>query len=192
MNKIVIASKNRGKVKEIQALLADLPVEVVIPDTDLDVEETGITFEENALLKAKAYKDLFPNDLILADDSGLEVDALNGRPGVYSKRYANSDLERNKKLLEELEDISDDERTARFISVIALVGPNIEQTFRGTLEGTIADSIRGDYGFGYDPVFMPLGYQKTFAELGLEIKNTLSHRARALAEVKKFLQRMLG
>lgn len=192
MIKLIIASQNKGKIVEIQALLSQLPIEITVPDNDLDVEETGITFEENALLKANAYKHLYPHDFILSDDSGLEVDALNGRPGVYSKRYGSSDQERNQKLLGELEDVSDDSRTARFISVAALIGPEVERVFRGTLEGKIAHEVRGTYGFGYDPVFMPIGYQKTFAELGLEIKNTLSHRARALAEVKKFLERMLS
>ncbi|MEO8581169.1 MAG: RdgB/HAM1 family non-canonical purine NTP pyrophosphatase [Patescibacteria group bacterium] len=188
MKKLVIASQNLGKLKEIKQLLSDLSIEIVIPEKDLDVEETGSTFEENAMLKAKAYQQLFPEFYILADDSGLEVDALDGRPGVYSKRYGTSDQDRNQKLLNELESVPDEKRTARFISVMVLLGPTVHQIFQGTVEGSIARTIAGDQGFGYDPVFIPVGYTKSFAELGSEIKNTMSHRAKCLEKVKLFLK----
>lgn len=189
MTKLIIATQNQGKVKEIKELLKNLPIEVVLPENEEDVEETGTTFEENALLKANAYHERYPNDLILADDSGLEVDALDGRPGVYSKRYGTSDEHRNQKLLGELEKIADKKRTARFISVMALVGPNLEELFKGTVEGFIAHSVKGSEGFGYDPVFVPTGYTESFAQLGQDVKNILSHRARALDQVKKFLEK---
>lgn len=191
MTKIIIATQNPGKIVELQTLLQDLPFEVVMPESDLDVEETGETYEENAMLKARAYSELFPDALVLADDSGLEVDALEGRPGVYSKRYGSTDEERNLRLLSELAETTDEQRTARFISVMAIVGPNIDQVFRGTAEGAIARVIRGQGGFGYDPVFMPVGYEMTFAELGPDVKNTVGHRALAMKKVKKYLQTIM-
>jgi XTP/dITP diphosphohydrolase len=169
-------------------MLKNVPVEIIVPNSDFDVEETGMTFEENAILKARAYSEKFPEVFVLADDSGLVVDALDGRPGVYSKRYGDTDEHRNAKLLSELKDVSNSERTARFVSVIALIGQGVEEVFEGVVEGAIGFEARGEDGFGYDPVFIPEGYKKTFAELGTEVKNTLSHRARALEKVKKFLE----
>jgi XTP/dITP diphosphohydrolase len=187
MMEILLATQNKGKIKEIQEMLSGLPFTVIVPDSDFDVEETGTTFEENARLKAKAFSEQFGNKLALADDSGLVVDALEGRPGVYSKRYGSSDQDRNTKLLSELEQIDDEKRSARFISVIALFGQGIDEVFEGRVEGKIAKSIRGNQGFGYDPIFIPEGYEQTFGELGSEVKNTLSHRAMALKQVLEFL-----
>lgn len=191
MTTLLIASQNQGKVKEIKEIMADLPIEVISAPDDFDVDETGTTFEENALLKARAYHERHPQYLVLADDSGLAVDALDGRPGVYSKRYANSDPERMGKLIEELDQVEEKKRTARFISSLALVGPGIEEVFEGSVEGKIAHSMAGTEGFGYDPVFIPEGYDRTFAQLGSDVKNTLSHRAKALKKVKAFLREKL-
>ena len=187
MTEILLATQNKGKVKEIQEMIKGLPYTVMIPDSEFDIEETGTTFAENARLKAKAFCQRFGNNLTLADDSGLVVDALDGRPGVYSKRYGNTDAHRNMKLLNELNFVPAEKRTARFVCVIALYGPGVDAVFEGKVEGKIADSIRGNQGFGYDPIFIPNGYDNTFGELGSEVKNTLSHRANALKLVLDFL-----
>lgn len=179
--KLLIATQNKGKQKEILQMVQDLDFECVFPDGDFDVEETGETFEENAFLKAKAFSEKY-GMMALADDSGLVVNALNGRPGVYSKRYGDNDLDRNTKLLLEMENHQD--RSAYFIAVMCLYGEGVDQCFEGKVEGSIAQEIRGKEGFGYDPIFIPEGYEKTFAELGQDVKNTLSHRARALEKVK--------
>lgn len=190
MTKLLLATQNQGKINEIKQILHDLQIEVMTADPDFDVEETGATFEENALLKANGFSQKYPGVLVLADDSGLIVDALDGRPGVYSKRYGSSDFERNTKLLAELKNIEENKRTARFVSVMALVGVGVRQVFEGTVEGTISTEIRGQNGFGYDPVFIPAGYEQTFAELGTDVKNTMSHRARALEKVKYYLEKV--
>lgn len=182
---LLLATQNPGKLREIQAILRDLDITVIAPSTDFDVEETGETFEENAWLKAKGFSEKF-DILTLSDDSGLIVDALDGRPGVYSKRYGKDDDERITKLLLEMEGKED--RSARFISVMCLHGEGIDQCFEGTVEGTIAQEARGKEGFGYDPIFIPEGYEKTFAQLGNEVKNKLSHRARAMEKVKGYLR----
>jgi XTP/dITP diphosphohydrolase len=186
MFKLLLATQNQGKVAEMKALLFGLPVEVITPDSMFDVEETGTTFEENARLKAKAFSDQY-HLVAVADDSGLVVDALDGRPGVYSKRYGNSDEDRNQKLLSELKNVPDELRSARFVSVIALVGDGFDQSFRGEVEGKIAFEVRGSGGFGYDPLFIPMGYTQTFGEVGSEVKNQLSHRSKAIQKMKDFL-----
>ena len=180
-----LATGNAHKVSEISSLL-HLPVTGI----DTGVAETGTSFEANALIKAEALA-VQTGDWALADDSGLEVDALGGAPGVYSARYAGKhgdDAANNEKLLLDLRDSTD--RSARFVCVLALCGPDGEtHTFRGTCEGRIAESASGTSGFGYDPLFIPDGYEKSFAELGGDVKQSVSHRANALTLLKKELNR---
>ena len=188
--KLVLASKNRHKLIEMQTILGALGLEVVLESevgVDVDVEETGTTFEENALLKAKAVMEA-SGMAAIADDSGLEVDALNGAPGVYSARYGNknSDAERTAFLLENMRDVPAEQRTARFVSAIACALPDGRVVAaRGTCEGTILFETRGDNGFGYDPVFYVPELGMTFAEADGAQKNAISHRGSAL---KKFVQ----
>jgi len=193
MKKIFIASKNSGKIKEIKAYLSELGIEI-FSLLDMygfnDIAETGNTFEENAFIKAKALFDIVKLP-VLADDSGLEVDPLNGAPGIYSARYAGpgaSDSDNIRKLLDELQDVQPDSKTARFKCILVLYDGISKRSFEGACEGRIIDSTRGDEGFGYDPVFVPNGYEKTFAELGVKVKNKLSHRAKALKSLQDFLK----
>lgn len=186
--KIMIATQNKGKQKEFAQLLSELDVELVFPPDDMDVEETGETLEENAWLKAKAYAEKF-DTIAVADDSGLLVDALDGRPGVYSKRYGATDEERNTKLLLEME--GKEERDAHFACVICVAGQGWEGCFEGKVYGSIAQTAQGTHGFGYDPIFIPEGYQDTFAELGVEEKNKISHRAIALQQFREFVEERL-
>jgi len=184
---LLIATNNPGKVREYRELLADLPVEITFPAQEgllLTVEETGETFEANARLKALAYSRASGLPA-LADDSGLEVDALDGAPGVHSARYAGpeaDDTDRYRKLLAALADVPAGQRSARFRCVVALARPDgTVQTAAGTCEGRIAFAPRGEHGFGYDPVFIVAGYGgRTMAELAPETKNRISHRARAV------------
>jgi XTP/dITP diphosphohydrolase len=190
---LVIATFNKGKLHELRQLLSDLPLTV----SDLGafspvqpIPEVGQTFVENASLKASGYAKQ-TGRLTLADDSGLEVDALNGRPGVLSARYAHpdaSDEERTTKLLAEMSQCSN--RRARFVSVIAISDEHgrIINLSAGTCEGEIAKEPQGSNGFGYDPVFIPDGFSQTFGELQTEVKNRISHRARALNDAAKFLR----
>jgi len=193
MTTLLIATTNPGKVSELAHLLTNLPYRIVgladLPQLLPDVEETGETFQENALLKADYY---FAQTglLTLADDSGLEVTALAGRPGVYSARYAGagaSDAAKVAKLLAELQDVPAEERAAQFVCVLALVGPGVRETFTGICSGVIAQHPRGSNGFGYDPVFLEPESGRTFAELTPSEKGRLSHRGRALAEARQFL-----
>ena len=182
-SKLLIATHNSGKLRELAEILGDAPFQLVsLSDVgiDTDVEETGLTFEANATLKAETYRDLsgLPT---LADDSGLEVDALGGEPGVRSARYAGenaTDADRIALLLRNLADTPADERTARFRCVIAIAAPGKRtRLFDGACEGLIVDDPRGDNGFGYDPVFLVVDEGLTMAELSSENKNALSHRA---------------
>lgn len=188
--KLVLASKNQHKLAEMQTILGQLGLEVVLESevgVDVDVDETGTTFEENALLKAKAVMEA-SGMAAIADDSGLEVDALNGAPGVYSARYGskNSDAERTAFLLENMKEIPEEKRTARFVSAIACaLTDGRVVTARGTCEGMILFETRGDNGFGYDPVFYVPEIGMTFAEADGARKNAISHRGNAL---KQFLQ----
>ena len=192
MQRIVVGSRNAGKIREIQAVLADLPYEIVgLPDEGVsDAEETGETFQENAVIKARYYCQ-HTGEYCLADDSGLEVDALQGAPGVYSARFAGahaSDSENNRKLLEELAEVPENQRTARFRSVLALVGPDGNVLLsEGVCEGIILFEPRGSGGFGYDPLFFVTGQGKTMAEMKLEEKNQISHRGNALRAFKEKL-----
>lgn len=194
MQKLLIASLNDGKVREIRAILCSIPVEIVslnnFPSVD-PIEETGRSFVTNAVLKAKYYAEKF--DLpTLAEDSGLEVDALDGRPGVYSARYTEgSDSDRLKKLLEEMRKIKRDKRSARFVASAVIYHPQKGLLFsaKGICNGFIASKPVGQNGFGYDPVFFLPELGKTSAQLTLEEKNKVSHRAKALIQCRNFLTR---
>ncbi len=187
-----MATRNAHKVEEIRAILSAFEVLDLSVLTDPPkVEETGSTFLENAILKAQAISGL-TDALVLSDDSGLEVDSLGGYPGVYSSRYAGEDGNdslNNEKLLREMDGQS--ERTARFRCVIVLArGGNVLADFSGAVEGQILQRNQGEGGFGYDPLFVPEGYERSFAELGEEIKNGLSHRSRALEGVVDWLRQL--
>jgi XTP/dITP diphosphohydrolase len=191
---IIVASGNPGKIAEIRALVEPRGISVVSAaqsDLRLDVPEDGETFAENAISKAEAAAGL-GGEPALADDSGLEVDLLDGRPGVRSARYGGKNLDdeaRYQRLLTELFGAPGEARTARFQCVLAFVVPDSEPvTFHGTLEGSIAFRPAGTNGFGYDPIFVPAGYDRTLSELGDEIKNRISHRSRALAGFAKWLE----
>ena len=189
MSTLVIATRNKGKIAEIARILSfDSGIQIrSVAEFDIaDIEETGTTFEENATLKALTVARA-TGFSALADDSGLEVDALNGAPGIYSARYAGNhgdDRANNEKLIRELAGIAPKERSARFIAVIAVAKPDGSRIMtRGELEGEIAESARGENGFGYDPLFMPLGSAKTLGEFEPGRKDEISHRAKALAEI---------
>lgn len=187
MKKIVLASNNVHKVQEIQSILKDTQI-VTLEEIGFTeaIEETAHTFEGNALLKAATVFNKVKM-ATLADDSGLEVKALKGAPGVFSKRYAGTDNSEDNmiKLLRELEDIKD--REAQFRTVLCFFDGEKEQYFEGIIKGIITQERSGKGGFGYDPIFIPEGYDKTFAELGSEIKNTISHRAIAIQKFKNFI-----
>lgn len=186
---IVVATTNAHKVEEYKKLLADQDVELKslldYPGFP-DVEENGKTFAENAAIKALAackYCDV----PAFADDSGLEVEALDGRPGVYSSRYADSDPERIARLLGELE--GKENRRARFVCAISIaINGEVIETFEGEVKGTITAAPRGNGGFGYDPVFQPDGYDQTFGELPADVKNKISHRANAFKKAMQFVE----
>ena len=195
--RLLVATHNKGKLREYKALLQDLPVTLTYLDEvgiHEDVPETGKTFAENAIQKARAYAAM-SGLLTLADDSGLEVDALGGAPGVHSVRYAGpgaTDEDRIQKLLRELDGVPPDKRTARFRCVIAVATPEGQvYTADGAVEGVIIDTPRGSHGFGYDPVFFLPERGKTMAELPPEEKNRISHRARAAEAIKPVLKRLL-
>ncbi|MCA1057841.1 XTP/dITP diphosphatase [Rossellomorea aquimaris] len=187
--RVIIATKNKGKAKEFQHMFAPYGYEVQtlldLPHIE-DVEETGVTFEENAVLKAETVAAEL-GALVIADDSGLSIDALEGRPGVYSARYAGeekSDEANMEKVLGELESVEDSDRTARFYCVLAIAGPEMEtKTVTGTCEGMILRDKRGTNGFGYDPIFFVPSLQKTMAELTQEEKSGISHRGHALKKL---------
>jgi len=192
MKKIIFASKNKGKVEEVRHILNGLNIQIVSlldVDGNMDIEETGITFEENAFIKAKEVFDKFKIATI-ADDSGLVVEQLGGAPGVYSARYAGEqcdDKANNKKLLAELKN-HPEPHPAKF--VCAAVYYDGENTFSalGEIKGRIIDKERGKNGFGYDPLFIPNGYSVTTAELEPDVKNSISHRFNAFSELKKFIK----
>jgi XTP/dITP diphosphohydrolase len=196
--RLLVATRNQGKLREYQELLAGLPVELTYLDGEgivEEVEETGNTFAENAVLKAQRYA-LISGLLTLADDSGLEVDALGGEPGVHSARYAGAgatDEDRYRLLLEKMRDVPPDERSARFRCVIAVAEPKGgTYTAEGVCEGEIGFGPQGDFGFGYDPVFWLRGRGRTMAQLPPEEKNRISHRARAAQAMRPVLERLVG
>jgi non-canonical purine NTP pyrophosphatase (RdgB/HAM1 family) len=197
--KLLVATNNAGKVREFADLLAGLPVELLslshIGEVT-EVEETGATFEENAILKARGYA-LQSGIWALADDSGLEIEALGNRPGVLSARYGGEATGFDKKmemLLAELAGADHKNRRARFVSAIAVAdaGGDIKYVATGTVRGNIARSPRGSNGFGYDPIFVPEGFQQTFGELSDDIKGKISHRSRASAKIIRFLSGFIG
>ena len=190
MKKIIFATQNEGKVKEIKKILEGLPVEVLTmgeAGIDIDIEETGKTFKENAIIKAEALKE-YSDAIILADDSGLEIDYLNKEPGVYSARYLGKDTSyevKNQAILDRLKDVPKEDRTARFVCVIAAAGKNIPtMTTTATIEGHIGYEAKGANGFGYDPILFINDFERSTAELSPEEKNQISHRAKALNEMK--------
>ena len=192
LKELIFASHNKGKIKEIKELLAPLNIAVKTSD-DIeipDVEETGTTFAENSLLKSSAIAKI-TGIACIADDSGLCVDALNGAPGVYSARYApNRDFNKGMdKLLTEMKESANKSRSAHFSCVISLAYPDGKyEIFEGRVDGHIAEKKQGNGGFGYDPLFIPDGFDKSFAELGSELKNNISHRARAMQKLLAYLK----
>lgn len=193
---LLIATNNKGKVREIKEILKGLDMEVFsLADKgiDVDVVEDGTTFEENSMKKASEIFKI-ANCITVADDSGLEVDALDGAPGVYSARYAGegaTDEEKYTKLLNELKDVPDEKRTARFVSVVAVILPDgTKTTLRGECEGIITKEPCGNGGFGYDPVFFVPELNKTFSEVTLEEKNQISHRGKAFKKLREYLEKI--
>jgi XTP/dITP diphosphohydrolase len=196
--RLLLATRNQNKVAEMQHALGGTGWQVVML-SDIrkapEVKEDGATFQENALKKARSAARA-SGLWTLAEDSGLEVDALEGEPGVKSARYAGekaNDAERIRKVLDRLASVPDQQRRARFFCVMCLIDPAGNETcFEGRCEGRIATEARGAAGFGYDPVFVPDGYDRTFAELGLSVKSRISHRARAMVQVIRCLKRAKG
>ena len=198
MKQIIFATGNAGKVKEIQKIMADTGREVLsMKEAGIvaDPEENGKTYEENALIKARAVA-AKTDQIVMADDSGLEVDALNKEPGIYSARYMGEDTSytiKNANIIERLEGVPDEQRTARFVCAIAAVLPDgTELTTRATIEGRIGYEEKGSNGFGYDPIFYVPEYGKTTAELSEEEKNAISHRGKALELMKEELKKYEG
>lgn len=219
MKTAILASQNQKKIKEIRAILIKYGMDVITRDDaglpKDDIDETGSTFEENSHLKASVIMDMIQADPklsekycdspVIADDSGLMVDALDGAPGIYSARYAGEDgnfAANNAKLLRELSGMPEEKRGAHFVTVITMIFPAGAKApeeavqegdrqvlvARGECYGRIAEELKGTGGFGYDPLFIPDGYEESFAELGTEFKNTISHRAGALAALEKMLE----
>lgn len=199
MKRIIFATGNAGKMKEIRMILADLGAEIVSmkeAGISVDIEENGSTYEENALIKARAVAAAAAGDIVLADDSGLEIDSLGGEPGVYSARYMGEDTPysvKNANLIERLQGVPDERRTARFVCAIAAVLPGGQElTTRAAIEGRIGYEEKGDGGFGYDPIFYVPELKKTTAELTGEEKNLVSHRGKALQLMKEELRENEG
>ena len=196
--KIIFATGNENKMKEIRMILADLGMPIVSmkeAGIDIDVVEDGTTFEENALIKATEIAKEVPNCIVLADDSGLEIDYLNKEPGIYSARYAGVDTSydiKNNLLLTRLEGVPDEKRTARFVCAVAATFPDgSTEVVRGTIEGIIGHEIAGENGFGYDPIFYLPEYGCTTAELSPEKKNELSHRGEALRKMRVIMEKKI-
>ena len=194
MDELIIATKNAGKAKEFQQFFAQLHIRVksLLDFDDLpDVEETGTTFAENARIKAETIAELLDMP-VLADDSGLEIDALQGRPGIYSARYAGEDKDDEaniRKVLEEMQSVPMEKRTARFVCVLALAEKGKETVItEGYCEGKIALHPAGENGFGYDPIFIPEGYTNTLAELDPSVKQEISHRRHAMDQLQALLR----
>ncbi|MCX4340576.1 MAG: RdgB/HAM1 family non-canonical purine NTP pyrophosphatase [Lachnospiraceae bacterium] len=202
MVEIIFATGNEGKMREIRAILADVEAKILSMKEAglcLDIEEDGESFAENALIKARAVADAlaaadrFHDCIVLADDSGLEIDCLHGEPGIHSARYLGEETSfdvKSRDLLRRMEQVPDEERSARFVCAIAAVFADGETvTTRGTIEGRIGYDLKGDNGFGYDPIFYLPEYERTAAELTDDEKNQISHRSRALACMKDELKK---
>ena len=192
--RIIFATGNQHKMAEIRQILGDLPVEILSmkeAGISVDIVEDGTTFEENAWIKAQAVAACC-DDIVLADDSGLEIDYLDKAPGIYSARFAGEDTSydiKNRIFLDRLEGVPDEERTARFVCAVAAVFPDgTSETVRETIEGRIAHEPAGENGFGYDPIFYVPEYECTTAEMSEEQKNELSHRGKALRSMKRILE----
>ena len=197
MKKIIFATSNEGKMKEIREILKDLDIELLSMKEagfNPDIEENGTTFEENAIIKANYVMEM-TGEIVLADDSGIEVDYLDKAPGVYSARFLGEDTSyqvKNQYIIDQLKEAKDEKRSARFVCVIACAFPNGEIiTRRGTIEGFIAKEICGVNGFGYDPIFYVPGYNCTTAQLPFEQKNKISHRGKALRAMKEEIKKHL-
>ena len=201
MKKIIFATTNQGKVREVKMMMEDFGVDfVTMKDAgiDIDIVEDGKTFEENAMIKATEIAKIanqmpeYKKAVVLADDSGLEIDYLNKEPGIYSARYMGEDTSydiKNQTLLDRLEGVPDEKRTARFVCAIAAAMPDGScEVVRGTMEGIIGHEIAGENGFGYDPIFFLPEYGCTSAELSPEKKNELSHRGEGLRKIRKILE----
>lgn len=190
--RIVFATGNKDKMKEIRMIMEDLKLPILSmkeAGVEKEIIEDGTTFQENALIKAKAIAALLPDDIVMADDSGLEIDYLNKEPGIYSARYMGEHTSydiKNNHILERLKGVPKEQRTARFVCAVAAVFPGGKSiAVNGTMEGRIADHIAGENGFGYDPIFWLDDYGCTSAEISPEEKNSLSHRGKALRAVRK-------
>ncbi len=200
IKRIVFATGNAGKLREIKEILGDMGLPIVSmkeAGVTADIEENGSTYEENAIIKAQAISTLLgEEDLVMADDSGLEIDYLNKEPGVFSARYLGEDTSyriKNQNLIDRLEGVEDEKRTARFVCAIAAVLPDGKTlTCRGVIEGRIGYEERGEGGFGYDPIFMVPELGKSTAEVNEEEKNDISHRGRALRAMKEELRKVLS
>lgn len=196
MKSIIIATKNKGKAKEFEQLFSKYGIEVKtlvdVPEIP-DIEETGTTFEENAVIKAEAISKI-SSSYVVADDSGLVIDALEGRPGVFSARYAGPDKDDEAnidKVLGEMDGVQDEKRTARFYCALAIAGPGFETvTVNGTCEGLILNERHGSGGFGYDPIFYVPSEGKTMAEMSADRKNELSHRAAAMKNLEPLIEKL--
>ena len=197
MKKIIFATGNQGKMKEVREILKDLDAEVLSmkeAGVQADIVEDGTTFEENAVIKAKAVCRL-TGEIALADDSGLEVDYLNKEPGVYSARYMGEDTSyhiKNKSIIDRLEGVPDEKRTARFVCVIAAAFPDgTVKTVRGTMEGIIGYEEQGENGFGYDPIFFLPQYGCTSAQISMKEKNKISHRGEAVRKIAEEIKKRI-
>lgn len=196
MKRLIIATKNKGKLQEIKEILTGLELEIISmaeAGIDREIEENGMSFDENALIKATAIQRI-TGDMVLADDSGLEVDFLNQAPGIYTARFLGvhaHDMERYRGLLRLLEGVPDPYRKARFVSAVAVVSNDRKLTVKGVLDGKIARQAAGNNGFGYDPVFLVPEYGKTLAELNTDIKNRISHRGKALRAIAQRLKELV-
>ena len=199
MKRIIAATKNRHKIKEIEAITSQFGMNIISWDDagvpDVEIPEDGDTFEENSYKKAYGIMEL-SGEITVADDSGLEVDYLDGAPGIYSARFAGegaTDDKNNEKLLQLMKDVPFEQRTARFVSVITMVFPDGKSVVaRGTVEGHLAYELKGERGFGYDPMFIPEGYSETMGEISGEEKNRISHRANALKVLREKLREEFG
>lgn len=197
--RIIFATGNENKMKEIRMILKDLGLEILSmkeAGADVEIIEDGMSFEENAEIKARSVARVLTNDIVLADDSGLEIDYLDKAPGIYSARFAGEDTSydiKNRIFLDRLEGVPDEERTARFVCAVAAVFPDgTVSTVRKTIEGRIAEEAAGDNGFGYDPIFYVPEYGCTTAEMKPEQKNELSHRGKALRAMREILKEKIG
>ena len=197
--RIIFATGNENKMKEIRMILKDLGLEILSmkeAGADVEIIEDGMSFEENAEIKARSVARVLTNDIVLADDSGLEIDYLDKAPGIYSARFAGEDTSydiKNRIFLDRLEGVPDEERTARFVCAVTAVFPDgTVSVVRKTIEGRIAEEAAGDNGFGYDPIFYVPEYGCTTAEMKPEQKNELSHRGKALRAMREILKEKIG